>query len=378
MDSLTQIVLGAAVGEATLGKKVGNKALLWGAVAGTIPDLDVLTKHFVDQITANELHRGVSHSLLFCLFFAPIFAWLVRKQARAFLSVFLALALSAPFFGSTAVFLQVGIAFFFIAMIYLTWTKQPGDREASQWDWTKLFFWTLVTHPLLDAHTTWGTQFFWPFEYKVAYKNIFVVDPLYTVPFLIFTIMVLFQRRGSAKRRRYNNLGLAISSAYMVLTIAFKGIAFYKIDESLDHQHIAYTEMDTRPTIFNSILWGATVESDSAYYMGYYSLLDKDNDIPFGRFPKNYHLLGKMADEELVHRLIKLSQGWYTVEEADGNIFFNDLRFGQISMDEQEKRFVFSYELKYVDGQLQAIEVPKNFDNAARWIKELGKRIGGK
>ena len=41
MDSLTQIVLGAAVGEAVLGKKVGNRAMLWGAVAGTIPDLDV-------------------------------------------------------------------------------------------------------------------------------------------------------------------------------------------------------------------------------------------------------------------------------------------------------------------------------------------------
>ncbi len=36
MDSLTQIVLGASVGEAVLGKKVGNKAILWGAIAGTL------------------------------------------------------------------------------------------------------------------------------------------------------------------------------------------------------------------------------------------------------------------------------------------------------------------------------------------------------
>jgi len=42
VDSLTQIILGAAVGEAVLGKKVGNKALLWGGIAGTLPDLDVL------------------------------------------------------------------------------------------------------------------------------------------------------------------------------------------------------------------------------------------------------------------------------------------------------------------------------------------------
>ena len=42
MDSLTQVVLGAAVGEAALGKKIGNRAIVWGGIAGTIPDLDVL------------------------------------------------------------------------------------------------------------------------------------------------------------------------------------------------------------------------------------------------------------------------------------------------------------------------------------------------
>jgi len=62
MDSLTQIVLGAAVGEVVLGKKVGNKAMLWGAIAGTIPDLDVYQSLFFDSLRANELHRGFSHS----------------------------------------------------------------------------------------------------------------------------------------------------------------------------------------------------------------------------------------------------------------------------------------------------------------------------
>jgi len=67
MDSLTQIVLGAAMGEAVLGKKIGNRAILWGAVAGTIPDLDVFVRFFTDPITATEMHRGFSHSLLFCI-----------------------------------------------------------------------------------------------------------------------------------------------------------------------------------------------------------------------------------------------------------------------------------------------------------------------
>ena len=71
MDSLTQIVLGAAVGEAVLGKKVGNKAMLYGAIAGTIPDLDVISSFFTDTVTALEIHRGFTHSVFFLLYLPP-------------------------------------------------------------------------------------------------------------------------------------------------------------------------------------------------------------------------------------------------------------------------------------------------------------------
>ena len=108
MDSLTQIVLGAAVGEAVLGKKVGNRAMFYGAIAGTIPDLDVLSSFFVDTVTALEIHRGFTHSLLFCLIFAPIFGYLVSRI----------------------------------------------DSYKSVKGWSMLFFWGLFTHPILDAHTS--------------------------------------------------------------------------------------------------------------------------------------------------------------------------------------------------------------------------------
>jgi len=82
MDSLTQIVLGAAVGEVVLGKKVGNKAMLYGATAGTIPDLDTFASHFTDTVTALEIHRGFTHSILFSILFAPIFGWLVSRYEK--------------------------------------------------------------------------------------------------------------------------------------------------------------------------------------------------------------------------------------------------------------------------------------------------------
>ena len=82
MDSLSQIVLGAAVGEAILGTKVGNKAILWGAIAGTIPDLDVFANLFTDVVHATEMHRGFSHSIIFCSLFAPIIGWVAFKLQK--------------------------------------------------------------------------------------------------------------------------------------------------------------------------------------------------------------------------------------------------------------------------------------------------------
>ena len=71
-----------------------------------------------------------------------------------------------------------------------------------------------------------GTQFFWPLEYRLAYKNIFVVDPLYTVPFLVFLLIALFHKRTNPRRRFFNNIGLIVSTTYMMLTLVFKWISF--------------------------------------------------------------------------------------------------------------------------------------------------------
>jgi inner membrane protein len=218
MDSLTQIVLGAAVGEAVLGRRVGNKAILWGAIAGTIPDLDVFTKFFVDELTSTEMHRGFSHSFIFSILFAPIFGWLVSKIHK---------------------------------------------KEGVSWrGWAWLMFWALVTHPLLDAHTNWGTTLLWPIDYKVAYNNIFIVDPLYTIPFMVCVIWAMTLIRDNPKRWRINRIGLIVSSAYMALTLVSKGIGYHYFQKSLEVQQVEYTRMMTNPTAFNSLLWSATIETE--------------------------------------------------------------------------------------------------------------------
>ncbi len=333
MDSLTQIVLGAAAGEAIIGKKVGNKAMLWGAIAGTIPDLDVMAKLFFDPVTANEMHRGFSHSILFSLLAAPILGWIVAKIYR--------------------------------------------NKEADWKDWTKLMFLGLFTHPLLDAFTTWGTQLFWPVTYKVSFKNIFVVDPLYTLPFLICVIMAMCYRRTNPRRSKVNTLGLVISSAYMVLTLVFKWITYEVFRTNLEDQQIAYKEIQTKPTPLNSVLWSANIETDTSFLIGYYSLLQKDKIVTFTEFPKNHEVLGHLQEDPLVTRLIELTEGWYTIEQKNGKTYFNDLRFGLLGMPPDADTFVFSYELYDKNGVLQARETKKDMKDAGPLLKKLFARVVG-
>ena len=332
MDSLTQIVLGAATGEAVLEKKVGNKAIFWGAIAGTIPDLDVLLKLVTDNVTANEMHRGFSHSIVFCVLFAPVFGWLISKIHK--------------------------------------------NQQANWKDWSKLMFWGLFTHPILDAFTTWGTQLFWPLNYKIAFKNIFVIDPLYTIPFMVCVIVAMFYKRSNPLRSKLNWFGILLSSSYLILTLIIKGFTYKIFQKSLEDQNISYKEIETKPTPFNSILWTANVETENAYLIGYYSLFDKNKTINYSEFPKNYHLLKNLNNDPLILRLKNLTENWYTIQQEGDQLYFNDLRFGLLGFRPENDKFVFSYELfKDASGKLQAKERQHNMKEAPELMGKLFCRV---
>ena len=237
-------------------------------------------------------------------------------------------------------------------------------------------FWGLFTHPLLDAFTTWGTQLFWPFKTRLAFQSVFVIDPLYTIPFIIFLILTMFQKRTSLKRRKYMKLGLLISSAYLLLTLVLKEIAFQKFEKALDEQGISYTEMNTRPAPLNTVLWMANVDTKDAYLISDYSFFDTQ-PISFISYPKNHELLGKWADYDKIIRLIKITEGWYTITEKDGQLYFNDLRFGLISLNEKENQFAFSYKLVPDGDDLIVEERPKFKRDAKRLMAALWQRMWG-
>ncbi|MDC1395135.1 metal-dependent hydrolase [Bacteroidia bacterium] len=379
MDSLTQIVLGAAVGEVILGKKIGNKAMLWGAIAGTIPDLDVYQSLIFDGLRANELHRGFSHSILFSIIFAPLFSWLIRTKEKWTLVSVITLILGYPFittfpnaYVSTILLVVWGF------LMFLVFRNKFGIHTASKKDWTKLFFWSLITHPLLDCHTTWGTQLLWPLPYKLAWNNIFVLDPLYTVPFLMFVLIAMFFHRQSSTRRILNWTGIALSSLYMIWSLGAKWYTYGVFQENLKSQGISYSRLMTVPTPANTFLWSATADADTAYYTGLYSLWDADNIVNFNHVRHNHHLINDLKNEEVVSRLNKLSKNWYVISKDSSNTrTYNDARFGPMYLSDGNPRYGFGYQLLEKGGKWVAKQGDPPMKDGKAMLDVLWNRVWG-
>jgi inner membrane protein len=333
MDSLTQIVLGAAIGEKTLGKKLGNRALLYGAIAGTIPDLDVYVGKWLDPITAIEIHRGFSHSILFFVLLSPILGWLLCKIEK-----------------------KNNISF-----------KQA----------TIFWFLGLFTHALLDAFTTWGTQLLYPFDIKFSMHSIFVIDPLYTLPFLVCILLLMRHKRTNPKRQKLVNLGLMMSSLYLLLTVFVQQIVKSKFETRLLEENISYNRKITKPSPMNIILWNTIIETDTGYYLADYSFFDTQ-PISFDFYPKNADLLTAIQNEKVVQQLQWISEGWWLMTQKDGQLFLNDIRFGLLTADRQNPEFSFSYELIEDNNTVQAIEVTNKFrGRAGELLSKLWTRLKG-
>ena len=337
MDSLSQLVLGAAVGEALLGKKLGNRAILWGAIGGTIPDLDVLSGLFLSELGELTFHRGISHSLLFSVLFALLLGWLIHRFNK---------------------------------------TTSLVTRK----EWQIMLFFAFFTHVILDCFTVYGTQVFAPFSsYRVSWGSIAVVDPLYTIPLLLSLVITGFIIRTKRTRRIVNYLGLALSTLYLLFTVYNKA----RVQEIFEHefkaQNIEVTRMMTSPTIFNNILWSCTAEANDAYYVGLYSFYDTV-PVKFSKIEKQHTLIQNIDSDPTITTLRWFSDNYFCIDYVDGNLLFNDLRFGAyFDKEGNNTDYIFSFLLEEEDGKYELVETiigpPK--DQEQEYIDNFFARIWG-
>ncbi|EDP94424.1 metal-dependent hydrolase [Kordia algicida OT-1] len=343
MDSLTQIVLGAACGEAAMGKKIGNKALLFGAIGGTIPDLDVFVGNMIydNQIDAMLFHRGFMHSIFFAIPAAFFFGWLIHKL----------------------------------------YDKGKRKDTTTRKDWNWLFFWSIFTHPILDCFTGYGTQLFLPFsDYRVAFSNISVVDPSYTVPFLLCLIVLMFFNRKNPTRRLWLKLGLGISSAYMLFTIGNKLYINTLFKKTLAEKGIEYQRYNTETSVFNNILWYGVAETEKNYQVGYYSLFDsKAIFTDWKIIPKSHNLIPESHPD--LKKLNWFSDDYYNLKaNEDGSYSYTDLRYPSLDIG-NGKSIDFSFRVYKQGDRLNMEELDPEIDEDVTMEKVLHifwERIKGK
>ena len=241
MDSLTHIVLGAATGEAILGRKVGNKALVWGAIAGSVPDFDVAVTWLFDPVKALFVHRGFSHSIFFVLLAAPLLGWVISKI----------------------------------------------HRDATFRQWTFMSLVAILIHSTIDCFNTYGTALLEPFSNaRLAFDSIGIIDFTLLVTLIILVIANLFFKRGSKIRQYISYSALAFTLIFVGLTVANKLHIEHNIKKQLAEQNIQYTRLKTAPLPITNLLWLVLAEDSAGYRYGYVSSFDRQK-IEFKDIKRN-------------------------------------------------------------------------------------------
>jgi inner membrane protein len=347
MDTITHIVLGAALGEVLAGEKLGKKALLIGAIAGNLPDIDFVASFWLDSARDVWFHRGITHSLLFVVVVSLLLALVARRAARAD---------------------ELG--------------RQAGRSAAMTFKHWWLFFGVqLLVHIFIDAFNAYGTGWFEPFSsYRVTFNVLFVADPLYSCWLGIAFLALLILRRDSTARKNWARFGLLLSSVYLCYCLVNKWRIDQSVEWQLRQQAIRYDRYFTTPTPLNGCLWYIVAEDSSGdEYTGYRSIFDAPGrPIVFRLHPRGDSLLQtrgggamqeggvaqvrrdgvahagedgwvrSLRDHRDVQYLLQFSQGYYTIERWGDTLVFNVPRFGEIrGWDDPGAHFVFHYYLDY-------------------------------
>lgn len=304
MDSLSQIALGAAVGVAVMGRRTALwKSALWGAVCGTLPDLDAFIDHG-DALSNMVLHRGNSHALF----------WL----------------------SVVAVPIAAGIA--------------ALQRERALFGRWLLAVWlALITHPLLDYMTIYGTQLLRPFSSEpLGLGSIFIIDPLYTLPLLIGTGVAL---AGGARALRWNAAGLLLSTAYLGWSALAQQHVEQLARQSLTGQPVQH--LLVTPSPFNTVLWRIVAITPDGYREGFYSLLDESPTIRFDSFDRGEALYEALKNHPPVATLAAFSDGFFKLERKADQVLITDLRMGQ------EPHYIFSFAVAEQHSPLRPLDHPQ-------------------
>lgn len=210
VDPFTHTLLGASLGYTIGGRHLGRAAMLAGGLAAFVPDADVFIRSAADPLLAIEHHRGFTHALAM----APVGA----------------------------------------AVVAALWLIRPSWRNRARW----LALWGCavagyVSHSLLDAATSYGTQLFWPVtNQRVGWDFISIIDPLLTLTLLVGVSLAFLRQRTLPVR-----ICLGLGALYLGLGAVQHARALAAQRQVAAARGHALERVEVMPTLANNVVWRA-------------------------------------------------------------------------------------------------------------------------
>src|SRR5690554_3991388 len=284
MDSVTQAVLGAGIAGAMMGPRHGRKAIVAGAVLGTLPDLDVLID-YGNPLAQMINHRGFSHSLFVLTGLSFLLVWLARR-----------LRLQADGRGYGRLWLTIWLV--------------------------------LVTHPLLDAFTSYGTQLWWPLRPTPAsWSSVFIIDPFYTLPLLGGVLIALAVGPRPRVSRALGWL-LIVGAGYLLASLAAKHWAENRVQNMLAEQGRRPVAMFSVPQPFNIVLWRVVARMEDGNYVEAITGMLDSRQPEYIEFPSNAALGAALQPRDAIEGLRWFANDWLRYDEINDQLVVSDLRMG--------------------------------------------------
>jgi inner membrane protein len=233
VDTLTQGLLGAACGQAFFARRLGRRALVWGAVGGLLPDLDMAVIPVLGPLAEFRYHRSLTHSLFFAPVVGPALGYVLWRRAR----------------------------------------RRNDEPRGTLRDWILLMIVALVTHPLLDWFTTYGTQLLWPFSrHRFALDGVAIIDPLYSVP-LALALALFRVGHDPVRAQRAAALALSFTTAFLFYGVWLNGRAEAEAARQLAvASSPGAWRVDAYPTLLQPWLRRVVARADTQVQVGLLSL----------------------------------------------------------------------------------------------------------
>ncbi len=325
MDSATQFILGASVAGVTLGRTLGPRALLVGGLLGTLPDLDsfIPMGNAIDNMT---YHRGFSHSVFVLTAASPVIAALLTRTFQAL-----------------------------------------KDKFAYTWFAVWL---CLITHPMLDSLTTYGTQIFWPLGSSppelapVAFPSVFIIDPIYTL--ILLAGVIAFWRW---RERGLRVLTVALAAATVYLGIGAMGQMAVKA-RAESHPAFQGKSIHVQPTPFNILGWQILGVDETEYVSALTGIAPGCEVVPVTRGARAAQPPATEGLSSSAKRLEWFTDGFFSYRQEGDQLILSDLRIGF------SPSFVFSFKVaEKIGGFLKAV-VPERHRSDVPRTSQVGELLG--